>query len=108
MLSISVRITTTSLELLRVLTVSSVVDLQIYPDSLFKLAMVIGLLFVRRARRRLDLPKTEFRAWDFVVYFNILVMIFLVVMPWYPPAKGRNGGDVSFWYGTYIVVGIAM
>jgi hypothetical protein len=29
-------------------------------------------------------------------------------MPWYPPAKGRNGGDVSFWYATYVVVGIAI
>lgn len=29
-------------------------------------------------------------------------------MPWYPPPGGRNGGDVSFWYGTYIVVGIGI
>jgi hypothetical protein len=70
--------------------------------------MVIGLLLVRRSRRRLNLGASEFRAWDFVVYFNILVQLYLVVMPWYPPATGRYGGDVSFWYATYIVVGIAM
>jgi hypothetical protein len=70
--------------------------------------MVVGLLIVRRARRRMNLPRGEFRAWDFVVYFNILVNLYLIVMPWYPPAKGRNGGDVSFWYGTYIVVGISL
>lgn len=29
-------------------------------------------------------------------------------MPWYPPPKGRNGGDVSFWYATYVVVGISV
>ncbi|KAK7190609.1 hypothetical protein DPSP01_007265 [Paraphaeosphaeria sporulosa] len=85
-----------------------IVDLQVYPDSLFKLAMVIGLLLVRRARSRLNLPRSEFRAWDIVVYFNILVTLYLVIMPWYPPAKGRYGGDVSFWYGTYIVVGISI
>lgn len=29
-------------------------------------------------------------------------------MPWYPPTGGATGGDVSFWYGTYIVVGIGI
>jgi hypothetical protein len=29
-------------------------------------------------------------------------------MPWYPPAGGRNGGDVSFWYATYCAVGLAI
>ena len=86
----------------------TVVDLAVYPDSLFKLAMVIGLLLVRRARKRVNLPRGEFRAWDVVVYFNILVMLYLVVMPWYPPATGRNGGDVTFWYGRYIVTSIGM
>lgn len=70
--------------------------------------MVIGLLLLRRSRKRLNLPRSEFRAWDFVVYFNVLVQLYLSVMPWYPPASGRNGGDVTFWYGTYIVVGIAL
>ena len=79
-----------------------------YPNSLFQLAMGIGLLLLRRSRKRLNIPRSEFRAWDFVVYFNVLVQLYLVVMPWYPPAAGRNGGDVGFWYGTYIVVGIAL
>ncbi|KAF2659756.1 amino acid transporter [Lophiostoma macrostomum CBS 122681] len=85
-----------------------ITDLQVYPNSAFLLAMAIGLLLVRRSRKRLNLPRSEFRAWDVLVYFNILVQLYLVVMPWYPPAKGRNGGDVSFWYGTYIVTGIAI
>lgn len=29
-------------------------------------------------------------------------------MPWYPPDGGATGGDVSFWYATYIVVSIAI
>ena len=56
----------------------------------------------------LNLPRGEFKAWDIVVIFNILVNLYLVVMPWYPPATGRNGGNVSFWYGTSTVTGIAV
>ncbi|MCJ1384114.1 hypothetical protein MMC17_007230 [Xylographa soralifera] len=29
-------------------------------------------------------------------------------MPWYPPAGGADGGDVSFWYATYCVVGLGI
>lgn len=70
--------------------------------------MAVGIYFVRRRRGKLGLPRAEFRAWDPVVIFNILVNLYLVVMPWYPPASGRNGGNVSFWYGTSIVTGIAV
>lgn len=70
--------------------------------------MGIGLLVVRWRRSRLNLPRPEFRAWTVVVYFNIAINFFLIVMPWYPPATGRYGGDVSFWYGTYVVTGIGM
>lgn len=35
-----------------------------------------------------------------------MVHTYLLVMPWYPPAGGK--GDVSFWYGTYVVVGISI
>jgi hypothetical protein len=34
--------------------------------------------------------------------------VFILAMPWYPPPGGRFGGDVSFWYATYCVVGLAM
>ena len=40
--------------------------------------------------------------------FFILVQLFVVVMPWLPPKGGPYAGDVSFWYATYCVVGIAM
>lgn len=29
-------------------------------------------------------------------------------MPWYPPKGGATGGDVSFWYATYVVTGIGI
>lgn len=83
-----------------------VVDLQVYPASLFNLTLALGLIFVRQRRKRLGLPRPSFKVWDPVLAFNILVNLYLVVMPWYPPPGGK--GDVSFWYGTYIVTGIAM
>jgi len=49
-----------------------------------------------------------FRAWDVAIYFSLAINIFILVMPWVPPPSGRDGGDVSFWYGTYIVVGLAV
>lgn len=64
--------------------------------------MAIGLYLVRRR-----LPsRATFRAWDVALVFNILTQVFLLVMPWWPPAGGK--GDVSFWYGTYVVVGVAI
>jgi hypothetical protein len=53
-----------------------VVDLAIYPSSLF--------------------------------LFFLLVQLVLLIMPWYPPTGGANGGDVSFWYATYCAVGLGM
>ena len=85
-----------------------IVDLQTYPTAIFYLLMAVGLYIIRYRRRRLGLARAEFRAWDVSVIFNIASNVFLVIMPWYPPATGRDGGDVSFWYATYVVVGIAM
>ena len=84
------------------------VDLRSYPQAFFDFAMAAGLLFLRWHRHKLGLPRGEFKAWDVAVIFTILVNIYLLVMPWYPPESGRYGGDVSFWYATYVVAGIAM
>jgi hypothetical protein len=85
-----------------------VVDLQSYPSAFFNASMAIGLYIVRYRRKKLGVARSEFRAWDVVVIFSILTNFYLLIMPWYPPSSGRYGGDVSFWYGTYVVVGIAM
>ena len=81
--------------------------MQIYPLAIFNFFMTVGLYIIRHRRRKLGLPRAEFRAWDVSVIFNIASNLFLVIMPWYPPATGRDGGDVNFWYATYVVVGIA-
>ncbi|KAG6364290.1 hypothetical protein INS49_005890 [Diaporthe citri] len=83
-------------------------DLSILPSAAFNLAMAVGLYVVRWRRRRANLPPPEFKAWQPVVVFNILVQLYLLVMPWYPPEGGQYAGDVSFWYGTYVVTGVGI
>ena len=90
------------------LTCVVVVDLQSYPNYLFYFALTLGVFLIRYRRSRLQLPRTEFRAWTAAVVFYLAVCVLILVMPWYPPAGGATGGDVSFWYATYCVVGIGM
>jgi len=78
-----------------------IVDLQSYPSNVFY------FLVIRRRRKRLGLT-SDFRTWDVAIYFSLAVNVFVLVMPWYPPPGGRDGGDVSFWYATYCVVGIGV
>jgi len=90
------------------LTQYPVVDLQVYPSSFFSFLMGAGLYAVRWRRKRANLPPPTFRAWDVAVVFNILVALYLLVMPWYPPDGGQYAGDVSFWYATYVATGVAL
>jgi len=85
-----------------------IVDLQSYPNNVFFFATTFGLLLIRRRRARLGIEKVEFYTWNVAIVFSLLVNVFILVMPWYPPPGGRFGGDVSFWYATYCVVGLAM
>jgi hypothetical protein len=70
--------------------------------------MSVGLYIVRYRRKKLGVPRSEFRAWDAAVVFTILQNLYLLIMPWYPPTGGATGGDVSFWYATYCVTGIGI
>ena len=81
-------------------------DLAVYPSAIFNLALAVGLFVLRWRRKKANLPAPDFQAWNVVVLFSVLIQVYLVVMPWYPPKKG--GADVSFWYGTYIVTGISI
>ncbi|KAL1623927.1 hypothetical protein SLS56_008051 [Neofusicoccum ribis] len=85
-----------------------VVDLQTYPNAIFYFLMTAGLYLIRRQRARIGVGRSEFRCWDAAAVFYLLVNVFLLVMPWYPPEGGATGGDVSFWYATYCVVGIGI
>ncbi|KAJ5701687.1 hypothetical protein N7488_009235 [Penicillium malachiteum] len=85
-----------------------VVDLSIYPSNMFSFILTIGLIITRRRRARLGWGRGEYRCWNVAVGFSILTTSYMLVMPWYPPTTGADGGDVSFWYATYIVTGLAI
>ncbi|OOQ86681.1 high affinity methionine permease [Penicillium brasilianum] len=85
-----------------------IVDLAVYPGQIFYLLIAIGLILIRRRRNALNLPRPEFRAWNIALGFTILVDVYMLIAPWYPPTGGANGGDVSFWYGTYLAVGAGL
>lgn len=84
------------------------VDLSVYPSNIFNLLLVVGVLFIRRRRSHAGLPRPQYRAWDIAIAFATLTNTYMLIAPWYPPLKGAKGGDVSFWYGTYLVVGIGL
>ncbi|KAF0315774.1 high-affinity methionine permease [Colletotrichum asianum] len=81
-------------------------DLGVFPQATFNLAMAVGIYVVRWRRSKLNLPEPEFKAWHVVIIFNICIQLYLLIMPWYPPAGGQYAGDVSFWYATYAVTGV--
>ncbi|QKX61571.1 uncharacterized protein TRUGW13939_08723 [Talaromyces rugulosus] len=85
-----------------------VVDLSTYPANIFNFLLMVGLILVRRQRGRVNLPRSEYRAWNLAIGFSVLTYLYMLVAPWYPPTTGANGGDVSFWYGTYLVVGVGL
>jgi amino acid transporter len=85
-----------------------ITDLKVYPDAFFSVLLAVGLYVLRYRRRRLGLPAADFRVWNVILVFNILVQVYLLVMPWYPPEGGVFAGDVSFWYATYVVTGIGV
>ncbi|KAJ1714526.1 high affinity methionine permease [Aspergillus flavus] len=85
-----------------------VVDLSVYPSSIFNFLLVVGLLLIRRRRSKFNLPRPEYKSWAIAIGFALLANLYLLAAPWYPPTGGANGGDVSFWYGTYLVVGIGL
>lgn len=84
------------------------VSLQLYPNAIYNVFLATGIYLVRWRRKKADLPEPQFKSWHIVILFNILVNLYLVVMPWYPPPGGANAGNFSFWYGTANVTGIGM
>jgi hypothetical protein len=87
---------------------NAVVDLQSYPGNMFAFLVTIGLFIIRKKRVQAGLPRTQFRTWNALVFFCLAVNVFVLVAPWVPPEGGLNAGDVSFFYATYCIVGIAM
>ncbi|KDQ19238.1 hypothetical protein BOTBODRAFT_62680 [Botryobasidium botryosum FD-172 SS1] len=85
---------------------SFLVDVSAYPTMLFSIGIAAAVVVLRRRRVREGLARAPFRAWNIAVVVWLIRSILLSVLPWVPPADGSNGGDVSFWYATYCVVGL--
>ncbi|KAJ4175724.1 hypothetical protein NW759_017202 [Fusarium solani] len=85
-----------------------VISLATYPSAIFSFAMAAGVFVIRHRRKRSGIGRSDFRAWHIAVLFYILIQVLVLVMPWWPPKGGPYAGDVSFWYATYCVVGIAI
>ncbi|KAL7412946.1 high affinity methionine permease [Mrakia frigida] len=87
-----------------------IVDLQSYPSQVFAFLNVVGVWLIRRHRLQANalVAENEYRAWNIALVFSLLVSAFLLIMPWVPPTKGIYGGDVSFLYCTYCIVGLAI
>jgi hypothetical protein len=89
-----------------------VVDLNSYPTAFFYAVQAFGIYLVRRQRKALAVPEPSkghrFHAWHVAIIFTILVNVYMLIMPWYPPPGGATGGDVRFWYATYVVTGIGI
>ncbi|KAF8628004.1 hypothetical protein AX15_004124 [Amanita polypyramis BW_CC] len=85
-----------------------ITDLQQYPNFVFSFLLALGLFFVRRQRASIGAPPGEFRVWNVVLIFCLAINVFLLVMPWVPPRNGIYGGDVSFFYATYCIVGLGI
>ncbi|KAJ3529957.1 hypothetical protein NMY22_g8779 [Coprinellus aureogranulatus] len=85
-----------------------IVNLQSYPDNVFRFLLTLGLWFVRKRRKEMGAPRGEFVAWNVVLVFTLLVNVYLLVLPWVPPEGGIYAGDVSFFYATYCIVGLGI
>lgn len=82
---------------------SFIADVEGYAGQYFALAVASGLILLRFQRPDLYRP---FKAWIPAVWLRIVLCLFLISAPLFPPKKGS--ADVNFFYATYALVGIAM
>ncbi|KAL7619803.1 hypothetical protein AAE478_010348 [Parahypoxylon ruwenzoriense] len=85
-----------------------IISVGTYPDGIFKLALASGVYIVRYRHKRLGRAAPDFKTWDVVLIFFILLQVYIIATPWIPPKGGPYAGEVSFWYATYCVVGIGV
>ncbi|OXG18472.1 high-affinity methionine permease [Cryptococcus neoformans Tu259-1] len=85
-----------------------IVALQNYPSSFFLALMTLGLFIVRGDRRRLNLPRPEYRSYTIVVLFFLTANTFLIIMPWVPPTGGINNSSFGFFYAASSLTGLGI
>ncbi|KAJ2916587.1 hypothetical protein MD484_g3834, partial [Candolleomyces efflorescens] len=87
-------------------TFNFVLDLASYPHLIFQAAMVVGVWILRKRRAEQGIPPSRLQARNALIIAYLASSILLLVLPWVPPEPGQ--GDVSFWYATYCVAGLAL
>ncbi|RXW21748.1 hypothetical protein EST38_g4118 [Candolleomyces aberdarensis] len=87
-------------------TFNFVLDLASYPNLIFQAAMVVGVWILRKRRAEQGIPPSSLQARNALIIAYLTSCILLLVLPWVPPEPGH--ADVSFWYATYCVAGLAL
>ncbi|EXJ95504.1 hypothetical protein A1O1_00626 [Capronia coronata CBS 617.96] len=82
---------------------SFIADVEGYASQFLALAVGAGLLILRLRKPDLYRP---FKAWIPAVWLRILLCLFLISAPLFPPKKGT--ADVNFFYATYALVGLSI
>jgi len=82
---------------------SFIADVEGYAGQFFALAIAVGLVLLRRNKPDLLRP---FKAWLPAVWLRILISIFLIAAPLFPPKNGS--ADVDFFYAAYAIVGLSV
>lgn len=85
-----------------------VVDMGSYATYIFNVLIFVGLLRVRRTRRKQGLGYREFHIWTPILVLAILWTLFVVFMAFVPPKGTLKGADVSFFYATYPITTFAL
>ncbi|KAF9533817.1 amino acid transporter [Crepidotus variabilis] len=83
-----------------------VVDLASYPNQFFQAATITGLWVLRRRRRKANIEPSPLQTSNIIVIGYLCLCLLLIILPWVPPTPGH--ADVSFWYATYCVAGVAL
>ncbi|PPR02618.1 hypothetical protein CVT24_002189 [Panaeolus cyanescens] len=82
------------------------VDLASYPTMFFQTMLSLGIWKIRSKMRSSGISPSPFQARNGIIIVYLTSCILLLLLPWVPPPPGH--ADVSFWYATYCVVGIAL
>lgn len=85
-----------------------IVDMGSYQGYIFTLALIMGLLKIRRDRRLKGLGKHgQFLPLPLIIIL-FLFELFVIAIAFVPPKHGLIGSDVTFFYATYPLVTIGL
>lgn len=80
-----------------------IADVEGYAAQFFAFALGVGILLLRTQKPDISRP---FKAWLPAVWLRIALCVSMLAAPLFPPRKGT--ADVSIFYATYALFGIAM